>query len=189
MSISDISELLKPVTFTFIKNSGTSLDVSIMFPIWLIIDVISVGVLASKITLPVPERELSPKISETLALMPELITTLPTFEKPTALVRKSTTPSSIVIVPPARSIELFEAKTKVSLSAEPKSKVRLPPSRSTLISAVSVLSTVSSGIVITTSPTPVMAPVALTKAACVKDRPSFAPVDTTKVAAPMFALA
>ena len=122
------------------------------------------------------------KTSCTEAIIPELITTFPTFEKPIAFVRKSTVPSSIVIVPPAKSIELLRAKIKVSLSAAPKSKVRLPPSKSTLINAVSVLSTVSSGIVITTLPEPVIVAVVLIAAACTKDKPSVAPDETTNVA-------
>ena len=132
---------------------------------------------------PVPEIFSILEKSENDNIIAELITTSDTFEKSAAFVRTSTVPSEIVKTPPPRSIELPLARIKVSLSSAPKSRVRLPPSRSTLISAVSTKEPVPSGIVITTSPAPVIALVALNAAACVRDSPSVAPVETTKVAA------
>ena len=119
---------------------------------------------------------------DTRSIRPEFTITSPTLVKSTALVRMSTVPSSMMRLPPPRSIELPAERTSVSKSSK-RSKVRFPPSRSTFTRAlISSAPAVNVGITTRTSPEPVIVPVVLAAVTCDTVSSNKAPASTTNVA-------
>ena len=107
------------------------------------------------------------------------MTTVPTLARLTEFVRISTVPSSMIRSPPPKSTSLPAARMKVSALSN-ISKVRFPPSRSTLTSELTVLSSVSSGMIMTTFPAPVIVPLSLTVFSWLAVSSNEALADTTK---------